>query len=346
MASSHSVKPRQIFKLLSRSGKISRRYVHSWNVQDEQGTISSVDSQYDVPSFEVIPSEYPHTLMADEILTNEILLEDQSSVIHEAKLKELASWADRKVYDPVTNSGQPFITVRWVVTEKNINGQHVVKARLVAHGFQESQDFRKDSPTCTMEDIRLALSVIASKAWTLKSLDIKTALLQGQTIDRIVYVLSPPEAETECLWQLRKCICGLADAPRCFYLRLRDVLSKVQVLPSPLDDGLFFAHCRDTGDLIGIIACHVDDLLYGGTSDFQLNVIEKLRVALEFGTENTRAFTYIGMNVKQHPDKSITLDQVTFASGISQIELSQDCLTSEGASLIEEERTQFRAAAG
>ena len=69
-------------------------------------------------SFEVIPPEYPHTFMADEILTNEFLLEDQSSVIHEAKIKELASWANRKVYDAVTNSGQPFMTVRWVVTEK------------------------------------------------------------------------------------------------------------------------------------------------------------------------------------------------------------------------------------
>ena len=100
---------------------------------------------------------------------------------------------------------------------KNINGQPVVKARLVAHGFQETQDFRKDSPTCTRESIRLALSVIASKAWTLQSLDLKTALLQGQTIDHIVYLLPPPEAETECLWQLRKCIYGLAYAPCCFY---------------------------------------------------------------------------------------------------------------------------------
>ena len=76
------------------------------------------------------------------------------------------------------------------------------------------------------------------------------------------------------------------------------MLSKVHVLLSSLDEGLSFAHCRDTGDMTGIIACHVDDLLYGGTDDLQLNVIEKLRVALEFGTADTGAFTYIGMNVK------------------------------------------------
>ena len=80
MASSDSIKPRQIFKLLSRSRKISGRYAHSWNVQNEQMTILSVDFQHDVSSFKVIPSEFPHTLMADKILTNEILLEDQFSL--------------------------------------------------------------------------------------------------------------------------------------------------------------------------------------------------------------------------------------------------------------------------
>ena len=78
-----------------------------------------------------------------------------------------------------------------------------------------------------------------------------------------------------------------------------------------------------------------------GTSDFQLNVIEKLCVAPEFGTENTGAVTYIGMTVKQHPDKSITLYQVTFASSISPTELPQDRLASKGASLTQEECTQF-----
>ena len=71
------------------------------------------------------------------------------------------------------------MTVRWVVAEKNINCQPVVKARLVAHGFQET-------PTCTRESICLALSVITSEAWTLQLLDIKTAFFQGQTIDHIV----------------------------------------------------------------------------------------------------------------------------------------------------------------
>ena len=42
------------------------------------------------------------------------------------------------------------VSTRWVVTEKYEDGEKVVKARLVARGFEETdlKDIRKDSPTC------------------------------------------------------------------------------------------------------------------------------------------------------------------------------------------------------
>ena len=178
-------------------------------------------------------------------------------------------------------------------------------------------------------------------SWKLKSLDINTALLQKQTIDRTIHVLPPPEAETQALWKLRKCIYGLADAPRCFYTHLQEVLSELNVYPNSLDEGLFFAKSKTTGELIGIIACHVDDLLFGGTDEFHLQVIKPLRVALEFGTENSGAFTFIGMHVTQHTEMSITLDQLTFAASISPIELSPGHQQTKKAHLTDEERTQF-----
>ena len=55
------------------------------------------------------------------------------------------------------------MTLRWVVTPKFIDGKPSVKARLVARGFEETQDFRTDSPTCSKEGLRLSLTIIASK---------------------------------------------------------------------------------------------------------------------------------------------------------------------------------------
>ena len=136
-------------------------------------------------------------------------------------------------------------------------------------------------------------------------------------IDCTIHALPPPEAETEALWKLRKCIYGLADAPWCFYMHLWEVLSELNVYPNSPDEGLFLAKSKTTGRLIGIIACHVDDLLFGGTDEFHLKVTEQLQVASEFVTENSGAFTFIGMHVTQHADMSITLDQLTFAASIS-----------------------------
>ena len=182
-----------------------------------------------------------------------------------------------------------------------------VKAQLVAHGFQETQEFRKYTPTCTKECVHLALSLIASMGWSLKSLDIKSAFLPGETIDRTIYIKPPPEAGSYKLWRLNKCINGLADAPRCFYLWLREVLEVSNVQASIVDKGLFFALDEDN-QLMGILAC-LDDLLYGGSMQFYDLIINSLRDKLVFGSENASTFTYIGMHVLQHPDKSISLDQ-------------------------------------
>ena len=94
-----------------------------------------------------------------------------------------------------------------------------------------------------------------------------------------------------------------------------------------------------------IIAWHINDLLYGGIEQFQLNVIEKLHHILKFGTANG-AFTYIRMNVKQHADFSITLDQVSFAKSISPLELPPDRLLAKNAPLTDKEWSHYRVAVG
>ena len=283
--------------------------------------------------------------MQDEFQVNNILITEPTSEIYSAKIKELQNWSDNNVYNEVTDKGQPFMTVRWVITNKGDPSNPTVKARLVAHGFQETQEFRKDSPTCTKECVRLALSLIASMGWSLKSLDIKSAFLQGETIDRTIYIKPPPEAGSDKLWRLNKCIYSLADAPRCFYLRLREVLETFNVQASTLDEGLFFALDKDN-QLMGILACHVDDLLYGGSMQFYDLVINSLRDKLVFGSENASTFTYIGMHVVQHPDKSISLDQSSFMDSITPIAIPPDRLADKSSPLTKEEITQLRAAIG
>ena len=56
------------------------------------------------------------------------------------------------------------------------------KAPLVAHDFEEESlnTFEKESPSATKDNLRTLLSTIITNNWNLKSIDIKTAFLQGE----------------------------------------------------------------------------------------------------------------------------------------------------------------------
>ena len=91
------------------------------------------------------------------------------------------------------NNQTPVITARWVITEKVKNDEHIVKARLVARGYEEdSAHFKKDSPTCTRESLRLLFMTASLMKWELNTLDITAAFLQGNEIERELY-LQPPK---------------------------------------------------------------------------------------------------------------------------------------------------------
>ena len=121
--------------------------------------------------------------VCEEVLLTSNLKEESVQI---AKLKELNSWKINDVYEEVEEHGQQYVTCRWVVTSKVVKGTAVTKARLVARGFEDYEigNRQTDSPTCSKESIRLVLSIIASKKWKCKVMDVKTAFLQGKPLDR------------------------------------------------------------------------------------------------------------------------------------------------------------------
>ena len=96
---------------------------------------------------------------------------------YQAKLIEMNRWIDNDVFEKVEDCGQNTVSVRWVITEKPDEG---VKARLVARGFEEDLDNRTDSPTCSKDSLRLSLALMKSFGWKCRTIDIKSAFLQGK----------------------------------------------------------------------------------------------------------------------------------------------------------------------
>ena len=100
------------------------------------------------------------------------------------------------------------------------------------------------------------LSVVAQKKWKLNSIDIKAAFLQGENIDRELYVLPPKEANTDKIWLLKRCTYRLFDASRHWYNTVKQVLLSLGFKMSKADQCLFY--CQNNNELEAV---NVDDFL-------------------------------------------------------------------------------------
>ena len=151
----------------------------------------------------------------------------------EAKKKELGLLEEWGVYEEVhrseVDSKGEEISCMWVVTEKEVESGRVVKACLCARGYEETTYFRRDSPTANKIAIWLVFLMAANRGWDLEGLDAKSAFLQGDKLERLVYLTSPPEFQSKVgggtVWRLCKCLYGLGDAPRGWYLRVHKELT-------------------------------------------------------------------------------------------------------------------------
>ena len=85
------------------------------------------------------------------------------------------------------------------------------------------------------------MAISSTYNWVCHSLDIKAAFLQGNSIEREVFLKPSPEANAKGItWKLNKCVCGLVDALRSWYFRVKEELSKLHLEMSAYDEALFY----------------------------------------------------------------------------------------------------------
>ena len=357
------------FIIVNRAGKATGKYSNCWNVKDkDSGESSYIDfNKVNWSNTSSNDAQGAHGNNIEEVgeresAENDENLEDSShevelifvnseaaeiqrEEIHKAKLKELSDWKSHDVYKSVKDIGQKQISTRWVISKKIENEQVITKARLVARGFEEIQDFRKDSPTCSKEMLRVVLSLASSHGWSVNSLDVSRAFLQGDHFDRKVFLTPPKEAQSNELWELKKCVYGLGDASRQWYLTLKRRINKAGGQTSAYDNGLFFCHGKDE-KLIGLMPCHVDDILWTGKEEFEKGVIRKLKETFVMRTTGAEAFEYVGIELKQNTDMSIRVSQTLYAATLQPIEVSPGRKSDKSAPLTKTETTQLRGAIG
>ena len=258
-------------KILSKAGKSSTGNWHFLNIQkdDQPGKCFSFKGV----QWKTL-DEKDDDKGTDEIFFGETT---DDHVYDLAKAEELDKWKSFKTYEEVPDNGQKSISTKWVCTRKIKGGSVYYKARLVARGFEEnSEHLKKDSPTCSKESLRISLAIISCYKWKLHSIDIKSAFLQGNPMEREVYIKPPKEAKTTYIWKMLRCPYGLADAGRSWYLRLKNELVSKGMLQCKYDQAVFTWF--EQGKLSGVLLCHVDDIMFGGSEQFHTKVIAELKM--------------------------------------------------------------------
>ena len=195
-----------------------------------------------------------------------------------------------------------------------------MKVRLCAHGFGEIKDFTTDSTRCSWIGVWSIFALIASNGWKVQATDVKTAFLQGKQIERMVYLQPLKEANTNKIWRLQYCVYGLADASRYWYLPVKEELIKLGANVNSADPGLFYweEHYK--------------------LESFKINVIDNLKNTSMFGSEETKAFTYLDIQLIQNDDFSLTINQNNYTDCISEIKLLNERLKEKNSLLSNEEK--------
>ena len=189
------------------------------------------------------------------------------------------------------------------------------------------------------------LSIISQFGWKCESGDITAAFLQGESIDRDLFIVPPVEAnEGTNLWKLLKPVYGLEDASRKFYLKVAEKVQEYGCKRSKFDYALFLYHVN--GTLEGILSGHVDDFNFAGTQRFHDNVIKPMKREFKFGKSSYETFKYVGWNIS-HTRDSITVDQNDYIDEkCEEIPIKPGRMRERDAEVSSEERSLLRSAIG
>ena len=235
--------------------------------------------------------------------------------------REISKYESFGAFKEVDDVGQKSIPTRWVVSEQADSGKgEPYKARLCMRGDLEhgKENIRSDAPTASKEAIKLTLAIAANEGFTVKSGDIKSAYLQGEAIDRNIFVKPPKEANVKNkLWLLLQGAYGIVDGGRLFYLKLSEKLLSLG-LHRIHSDGAMFTYVIN-GKLHGLVTTHSDDLILAGDETFDENITSKLKDMFTFSKFEENKFKYCGCNITVVEDGTITLDQNDYIDKIEEL---------------------------
>lgn len=326
-------------EVVSRAGKTTTGNWHFMNVKHQEEESARCIS--------LKGAEWEEMMPENEIPEEEVFygISTDSHRFDLPKAQEIRKWQEFGTFTEVEDTGQPRISTRWVCTEKMKGGKLVLKARLVARGFEEDKSqLRTDSPTCYKESLRFLLCILAAKNWKLQSIDIKSAYLQGHDISRDIYLQPPKCAKTLKLWKLNKTPYGLVDAGRQWYIKVVKVFISLGAKQAKCDRAVFIWKDPVSDNPCGVLVAHVDDFLFGGNNHFHKTILPKIRSTFQIGLEESNNMKYLGLSISKIT-QGISLSLESYINCLTEIDTS-DCGVDRKRILTDKEVSQLRHVIG
>ena len=98
------------------------------------------------------------------------------------------------------------------------------------------------------------------------------------------------------------------------------MLEKCAGTMSKVDPAVIY--CMDGEELEGILACHVDDFIWGGRENFKQTVAQQIRQTFKVGKEESKTFQSIGMELFSDGN-TILLHQSKYGESLESIPLEK-----------------------
>ena len=295
---------------------------------------------------------------------------EEMHMFKKAKDKEIESWLSTDTVRRILRHKIPegrLLRSRWVLTWKPLDEvdqaetglARKAKARLVILGYEDPllDSLPRDSPTLGRDSRMLALQMIASHRWGVRSFDIRTAFLRGSRQDNRILGIEPPQEmrikmglrdDEAC--ELLKGAYGLINAPLLWYCELKSALLSIGFIISPMDPCLFVLPnssptSQQEPKIHGVLGIHVDDGIGGGDATFA-HAIKMLEKKYPFGSQRHQAFTFTGVQLRQEVNGDILLSQQNYINDIPPINVSRDRRKTPEALVTSQELQDLRGLIG
>ena len=225
-------------------------------------------------------------------------------------------------------------------------GKLKLKCPLVPHGNNKKykDEVLKDLETGQFPIIRLVLSIAAFLGFTLASIDIREAYLQGGPLGRDIFIYPPIgwASAGRTVWRLIKRAYGIVESVRLWQLAVERWMSGQGIIQVPFLQQLFVK--KDIqGNIELVIAKVVDDFLIAGSKD----AIETLHQAI--GKRFTVRMFLMGkdlifsrLNIFQEKDGSVLLNMEEYMTKLTKIDISRERKKQYDDAATPEELTRYQ----